>query len=294
MKESINKTAVITGSSSGFGYLTTLTLARKGFKVWATMRDPDGKNKVKKSELETIARQENLSIQIEELDITNDNSVQNLADMVIQTDGKLDVLVNNAGVMYVGITEAFSLEQVKEQFDINFYGVIRTSKAFLNVMRKSNDGLIINISSLAGRLVFPYFGIYCASKFALEAYSEALKYELKPFGVDVSIIEPGPFPTGLLYSGPKEADNQALDGYGEMSGIPKAMLQNFGEFFKSDNAPNPQLVANDVLKLIELPKGNRPVRQVSGIDYGTVKLNEKVTPIQENHIRNNLQMEHLL
>lgn len=294
MKESINKTVVVTGSSSGFGYLITLTLARKGYKVWATMRDPDGKNKIKKSELETIARQENLSIQIEELDVTNDNSVQALADMVIQTDGKLDVLVNNAGVMYVGITEAFSLEQIKEQFDINFYGVIRTSKAFLNVMRKSNDGLIINISSLAGRLVFPYFGIYCASKFALEAYSEALKYELKPLGVDVSIIEPGPFPTGLLYSGPTEADNQTLDGYGEMSGIPKAMLQNFGEFFKSDNAPNPQLVADDILKLIETPKGKRPVRQVSGIDYGTEEINVKVAPIQENHIKNNLQMKHLL
>lgn len=157
-------------------------------------------------------------------------------------------------------------------------------------MRKSNDGLIVNISSLAGRLVFPYFGIYCASKFALEAYSEALKYELKPLGVDVSIIEPGPFPTGLLYSGPKEASSQVLEGYGEMSEIPKDMLQNFGEFFKSDDAPNPQLIADDILKLIETTKGNRPVRQISGVDYGTVELNEKVTPIQENHIKNNLQM----
>jgi len=285
---------VVTGSSSGFGYLIALTLARKGYKVWSTMRDPSGKNSNKKLELEVIAHQENLSIQVAEMDITNDESVQTLADKVIKEDGKLDILINNAGVMYVGITEAYSLEQVKEQFDANFYGVIRTSKAFLKLMRESTDGLIVNISSLAGRLVFPYFGIYCASKFALEAYSEALKYELKPLGIDVSIIEPGPFPTGLLYSGPKEADSQVFEGYGEMSGIPKAMLQNFEEFFKSDDAPNPQLIADDVLKLIETPKGNRPVRQVSGIDYGTVELNEKVTPIQENHIKNNLQMGHLL
>lgn len=288
------KNVVITGSSNGFGYLTTLTLARKGYKVWATMRDPNGKNTTKKSELETIAHQEKLSIQIAEMDVTQDDSVQALANKVIKEDGKLDILINNAGVMYVGITEAFSLEQVKEQFDTNFYGVIRTSKAFLKLMRKSNDGLIVNISSLAGRLVFPYFGIYCASKFALEAYSEALKYELKPLGVDVTIIEPGPFPTGLLYSGPKEASSQVLEGYGEMSEIPKDMLQNFGEFFKSDDAPNPQLIADDILKLIETTKGNRPVRQISGVDYGTVELNEKVTPIQENHIKNNLQMEHLL
>jgi short-subunit dehydrogenase len=249
------KNAVITGSSSGFGYLTTLTLARKGYKVWATMRDPNGKNANKKLELETISYKENLSIKVVEMDITKDNSVQTLADKVIKDDGKLDVLINNAGVMYVGITEAYSLEQIKEQFETNLYGAIRTSKAFLPSMRKSNDGLIINISSLAGRLTFPYFGIYCASKFALEAYSETLRYELKPFGVDVCIVEPGPFPTGLLYSGPDEADRKTFEEYGESSGIPKAMLQNFGEFFKSDDAPNPQLIADDILSLLILKKG---------------------------------------
>lgn len=119
------KNVVITGSSNGFGYLTTLTLARKGYKVWATMRDPNGKNTTKKSELETIAHQEKLSIQIAEMDVTQDDSVQALANKVIKEDGKLDILINNAGVMYVGITEAFSLEQVKEQFDTNFYGVIK-------------------------------------------------------------------------------------------------------------------------------------------------------------------------
>jgi len=236
------KNVVITGSSSGFGYLTTLTLARNGYKVWATMRDPDGKNATKKSDLETISFKENLSIKVVEMDIIKDDSVQGLANQVIKDDGKLDVLINNAGVMYVGITEAYSLEQVKEQFDTNFYGAIRTSKAFLPLMRKSNDGLIINISSLAGRLTFPYFGVYCASKFALEAYSETLRYELKPFGIDICIVEPGPFPTGLLYSGPDEADSETFKAYGETSGIPKAMLQNFGEFFKSDDAPNPQLL----------------------------------------------------
>jgi len=288
------KNAVITGSSSGFGYLTTLTLARKGYKVWATMRDSNGKNKDKKTELESIALNEDLSIRVAEMDVTSDVSVETLSEAVIKEDGKLDVLVNNAGVMYVGITEAYSIEQVQNQFNTNFFGVIRTSKAFLPLLKKSDDGLIVNISSLAGRLVFPYFGIYCASKFALEAYSEALKYELKPLDVDVSIIEPGPFPTNLLYSGPEEKNTEVLKEYGEMNKIPKAMLQNFGEFFKSDNAPNPQLIADAVLNLIETSKGNRPIRKVSGIDYGTIELNEKTTPIQENHIKNNLEMGHLL
>lgn len=289
------KTVIITGSSNGFGYLSALTLARKGYNVWATMRDVNGKNKSKKEELESIALVENIAITVAELDVTSDNSTNNLVDRLInEEENGLDVLVNNAGVMYVGITEAYSLEQAQEQFDTNFFGVIRTSKAFLPLLKKSNDGLIINISSLAGRLVFPYFGIYCASKFALEAYSQSLKYELKPLGVDVSVIEPGPYPSGLLYSGPKEDDTATLESYGEMAGVPKAMLQNFDQFYKSDDSPNPQEIPDAILNVIELQKGNRPIRQAVGIDYNTNELNTKTSPIQESLIKEALQMGHLI
>ncbi|WP_299215256.1 SDR family oxidoreductase [uncultured Aquimarina sp.] len=288
------KTVLITGSSNGFGYLTALTLARKGYNVWATMRDINGKNKVKKEELENIASKENISITVAELDVTSDKSTNDLVDRILIEENGLDVLINNAGVMYVGITEAYSLEQTQEQFDTNFFGVIRTSKAFLTLIKKSSDGLIINISSLAGRLVFPYFGIYCASKFALEAYSQALKYELKPLGVDVSVIEPGPYPSGLLYSGPKEDDATTLESYGEMADVPKAMLQNFDSFYKSDASPNPQEIPDAILKVIELQKGDRPIRQAIGIDYNTNELNNKTSSIQENLIIEALQMEHLI
>ena len=288
------KKVLITGSSSCFGYLTTLTLARKGYKVRATMRDSNGKNREKRKEFEAIAKDENLNITVAELDVTSDVSVKELTTRIIQEDGSLDVLVNNAGVMYVGITEAYSLEQVQEQFDTNFFGVVRTTKAFLPLIKKSEDGAIVNISSLAGRLVFPYFGVYCASKFALEAYTESLRYELKPLSVDVSIVEPGPFPTSLLHSGPKEDDSIALETYGEMSGVPSAMLQTFGDFFKSVDAPNPQEIADSILEVLETDKGTRPIRKVTGIDYGTKELNESIAPIQENHVKNNLQMEHLI
>lgn len=288
------KNVVVTGSSSGFGYFITLTLARAGYKVWATMRDPHGKNKAGRLKLETMASREKLAIRVEELDVTSDHSVQKLADTVLGTDAKLDVLINNAGIMYVGITEAFSLKQARQQFETNFFGIIRTTKAFLGPMREAGAGLIVNISSLAGRLVFPYFGIYCATKFALEAYSEALRYELRPLGVDVCIVEPGPFPTGLLYSGPSEADKEILEGYGDMRGVPGALLENFDSFFKSADAPDPRSMANDVLNLVEMPRGQRPTRQVSGIDYGTVELNKRVLPLQEKHVRDNLQMGHLL
>ncbi|WP_282122502.1 SDR family oxidoreductase [Algibacter mikhailovii] len=289
------KTVLITGSSNGFGYLSALTLARNGFNVWATMRDTHGKNRIKKEALENIAIEENLAITVAELDVTSDTSTDTLVDRLrIEEEHGLDVLVNNAGVMYVGITDAYSLEQVQEQFDTNFFGAIRSTKAFLPLLKKSNDALILNISSLAGRLVFPYFGIYCASKFALEAYSEALKYELKPLGVDVSIIEPGPYPSGLLYSGPKEDDTTTLESYGEMADVPKAMLQNFDAFYKSDASPNPQEIPDAILKVIKLQKGTRPIRQAVGIDYNTNALNSQSSSIQESLIKEALQMAHLI
>ncbi|MEO9511467.1 MAG: SDR family oxidoreductase [Flavobacteriaceae bacterium] len=288
------KKVLITGSSNGFGYLTSLTLARKGYKVWATMRDTTGKNRAKKKELESIAKRENLAITIADLDVTSETSTQALKLRLLEEEGGLDVLVNNAGVMYVGITEAYSLDQVQEQFDTNFFGVIRTSKVFLPLLKKSDDGLIINISSLAGRLVFPYFGVYCASKFALEAYSESLQYELRPFGVDVSIIEPGPFPTGLLHSGPKEADTSVLENYGEMSKTPSAMLHSFGDFFNSEDAPDPQEIPDAVLRIIQKQKGTRGIRHVVGIDYGTNNLNASVNPIQEGLVKDTLQLGHLI
>ncbi|WP_350287350.1 SDR family oxidoreductase [uncultured Croceitalea sp.] len=288
------KTVLITGSSNGFGYLTALTLARYGFKVWASMREPNKKNKIKNEELRSLANTENLDLHVVELDVTNDTSVTALAAQFKDQGEHLDVLINNAGVMYVGITEAYSIAQVQEQFDTNFFGIVRTTKAFLPFLKMADDGLVINISSLAGRLVFPYFGVYCSSKFALEAYSEALRYELKPFGVGVSIIEPGPFASGLLYSGPKEEDDAVLQTYGEMSGVPAAMLKSFGEFYQTEDALDPQLVPDDVLKLIVAPKESRPIRQVTGIDYGTVEFNERTSTVQKNLIENILQMQHLV
>lgn len=288
------KNVVITGSSSGFGYLTTLSLARKGYKVWATMRQPDGKNATKKAALLSIARGEGLRIEVLDLDVTEDASVSAAVNQIITSDGKIDSLINNAGIMYVGITEAYSIEQAKQQFETNFFGILRTVKAVTPYMRKAGKGFITNVTSLAGRLTFPYFGMYCASKHAVESYSQALRYELAPFGIEVSIVEPGPFGTGLLYSGPEEADKAVFEAYGQHKEVPKAMLKNFEGFYESKDALDPQLVADDIVKLVEAVPGNRPMRVVSGIDYGTVELNEKIKPIQDSLIKDALQMGHLL
>ena len=287
-------TVVITGSSSGFGYLTSVTLARKGYKVWATMRNSETRNAPKKEELHRIAEQENLSISVIDLDVNSDESVTTAIRSIAAADGQIDHLINNAGYMFVGITEAYSIEQAKDQFETNFFGILRTTKAVLPYMRQQRDGLIINVTSLAGRLSFPYFGIYCASKHAVEAYSQAIRYELAPFGVEVCVVEPGPFGTNLLFTGPKEADQEAFNAYGEHKAVPHAMLKNFEGFFATDEAPAPQLVADAVAGLVETEKGKREERVVAGIDYGVREYNERVAPIQSSLVKDALRMGHLL
>jgi short-subunit dehydrogenase len=289
-----NKTVVITGSSSGFGYLTTLTLARKGYKVWATMRNSETKNALKKEEILSIAKKENLKIAVIDMDVNEDNSVITAINTIAKTDGKIDHLINNAGYMFVGITEAYSIKQAKEQFETNFFGILRTTKAVLPYMREQKNGLIVNVTSLAGRLTFPYFGIYCASKHAVEAYSQAMRYELAPFGIEVSIVEPGPFGTNLLFTGPKEENQDVFNSYGDYKDVPHAMLKNFEGFYATDDAPNPQLVADSITELVEAEKGNRAERVVLGIDYGLIEYNTKVAPIQKSLVKDALQMEHLL
>ncbi len=288
------KNVVITGSSSGFGYLTTLLLARKGYKVWATMRNAETKNSSKNEELLAIAKKENLNISVIELDVTKDESVTNAIQSIISEDNRIDYLVNNAGYMFVGITEAYSIAQAKDQFETNFFGILRMVKAVAPQMRKQKEGLIINVTSIVGRLIFPYFGIYSASKHAVEAYSQALRYELAPFGIEVSLVEPGPFGTNLLFSGPKEADQTVFNDYGEQKDEPQAMLKSFNAFFESQEAPDPQLVADDISTLIEAEHGTRKERIVSGIGYGTRDYNEKVNPIQKSVVNDALKMSHLL
>ena len=285
---------VVTGSSNGIGYLTVLTLARQGHQVFATMRNAEGKNSLKKNELLEITNKENLAIDVVELDVTSEASVTKAANHIIESAGNIDVLVNNAGVMFVGVTEAYSLDQVQQQFDTNFFGVLRVTKAFLPHMRANHSGLVVNLSSLAGRLVFPYFGVYCASKWALEAYTESLKYELSSFGVDVAIVEPGPFPSGLLYSGPKEDDTTVLDSYGEIAEIPGGMLANFDNLYKSPDSPVTQDVADAIVGVIESKAGTRPFRTVAGLDFGTIDLNTAAEPFQKGLVKDVLQMEHVL
>ncbi|MEZ4773833.1 MAG: SDR family oxidoreductase [Bacteroidia bacterium] len=275
------KNVIITGSSNGFGLKAAKDFADKGYRVFATMRNPNEKNAGAKSELENHSA----NIKVLEMDVTNEVSVKKSMGIILSQSESIDVLINNAGIMYIGITEAYSVEQARFQMETNYFGAIRVMQAVLPLMRKSGKGLIINTSSLVGRITGPFFGTYAATKHALEAYSQGLRYELSPFGIDVVLVEPGPFGTGLLESGQVPAHTGVLESYGELAGIPITMSESFSQMLQSEDAPDPQWVVDAYLKLADLPYGSRPTRTVVGLTWGTDKINEITQPIQDNILK---------
>jgi NAD(P)-dependent dehydrogenase (short-subunit alcohol dehydrogenase family) len=253
------QTMLVTGSTSGFGRLTVETLARQGHIVFAGMRAVAGKNAPAAEELRVLAEREHLALHIVEIDITDDASVEQAIESIVGITGRLDVVVNNAGISYIGPLEAFTLEQVQQQFDTNVFGVWRVNRAALPHMRKQGSGLLLQIGSVVGRLAFPFLGLYGATKFALEGLTESYRDELAPFGIDAAIIEPGTYPTPIAAKRQIAADTEraalyqtALDGF----------MTPFYAENRSATPPNPQDVADAVASVIAQPAGERPLRTV--------------------------------
>src|SRR6188472_477546 len=171
-----DKVAVVTGSSSGIGYETSLMLAKNGFLVYATMR-----NLNKSESIRSIAAKENLPIRITQLDVTDDVSIKNAVQTILTDKGRIDVLVNNAGYVLEGAFEDLSVDEIKAQYETNVFGLIRTTQAVLPTMRKQKSGIIVNISSAAGRFGYPGGSAYISTKFAVEGLIESMAYELEPF-----------------------------------------------------------------------------------------------------------------
>jgi NAD(P)-dependent dehydrogenase (short-subunit alcohol dehydrogenase family) len=285
MPDKESHTVLITGASSGFGRRTAFTLARAGYRVYASMRDTAWKNRRAAEEIQAEAKAGELPIEVIDLDVAKPESVQSAVREIEGSGSTIDVLVNNAGHMSIGIAEAFTDEQVQQQLDVNFLGPVRLCRAVLPQMRERRSGLIIHISSIVGRVLFPACAFYCASKFALEAYAEVLHYELTSFGIDSVLIEPGPYPTQLLANSPGPADKDRVQTYGPFSSLREMFSDNFEKFFASDQAPNPQEIADAVLRLIQMPSGTRPLRTVCGPDYGALEINRQNMPIQAQVLR---------
>ena len=259
----MKKVALVTGSSSGIGFETSLALARNGFYTFATMRNISKGEKIKE-----LAKKENLPIEIIELDVDKENSVKNTINTIIEKKQRIDILVNNAGWGLWGSVEDVSIDEFKAQFETNFFSVIRIIQEVAPIMREQKSGHIINISSIAGRIGFPISPAYISSKFALEGLSESLRFELMPFGVNVIIIEPGMIKTNFfepMKLGKKAENTDAYKNITEkvLSGVkmmaqmatdPKEVSNTIIQAIKEEKPLPRYIVGNDALMFLEAKK----------------------------------------
>ena len=267
---------LITGSSTGFGRLFTETLARRGHTVFATMRDPGGRNAKNAAEIRTLAEKDSLPIHVLEMDVTDDASVERGVDAAIAKAGRIDVAINNAGYYLSGLEEAVTTEQAQRLMDTNFIGSVRVNRAVLPHMRRQRSGVLMHISSGAGRVVLPSAGFYCASKFALEALAEAYSYELAAQGIESVIVEPGQYETPVFGNTVMAADQGRTDTYGAAKEIPAKVNGAL-----SSTAGNAQEVADAVLRIIETPAGEKQLRYfVSPQDFGLNEINALAKQVQ--------------
>jgi NAD(P)-dependent dehydrogenase (short-subunit alcohol dehydrogenase family) len=251
----MGEVTLVTGTSSGFGRLAAASLARRGHRVFAGVRDIAGRNEKAAAELASL--HENLTVV--ELDVTDQDSAGRAVAEVIAAAGRLDVVVNNAGATYAGPLEAWTAEEARRQFDLNAFGALRVNRAALPHLREQGRGLLIQIGSTGGRVTTPFVGLYSASKAALASLTEAWRYELAPAGIESVLVEPAPYPTNLGANGTMPADAARMAPYQEMLGRFMADVTAH----QSEHVPDPQEVADLVVALVEAPAGTRAHRTVA-------------------------------
>lgn len=253
------KSALITGASSGFGRLTSLHLARQGATVIASMRNYRGGARAEAQELADIAASENLKLSVVEIDVMDSALVASGVKKAEEiAGGGLDLVLNNAGIGVGGPVEFQDEKAVADQFDTNVLGYHRVARAALPAMRAKGEGLVVNISSQLGRFVVPNVGIYCSTKFAVEAMCETMAYELAPFGVEVTIIQPGGYPTKIWENGARYFE----DLMGRVDDERKAAYAGHLEMTSlGGGSTDPMDVPRAIADIFALPPGKRPLRR---------------------------------
>ena len=254
------KVAAVTGSSNGIGYETSLMLARYGFHTYATMRKLDGGGEGSKQIID-IAKNENLPLQVIQLDVNNDKSVTDAINRIAKEKDKIDVVVNNAGYELMGALEETSIDEMKAQFETNFFGAVRVMQTVIPMMRKQGGGIIVNITSLGGRIALPLNSPYHATKFALEGLSESIQYELEPFGIKVIVVEPGGVRSNILKN-----LKWASRASGSRDSPYRSTQNSMSEYFKqwAQNLAHPSEVAKVILQAVT--SDNSDFRYIVGKD----------------------------
>ena len=273
--------ALVTGCSSGIGLETAVALAREGHFTFATMRN------LKKAEtLEKIVKDENLPISILELDVDNKESMDNAIEKIIKQKGRIDTLVNNAGWGMWGTVEDVSIDEFKEQFETNFFSIVRMIQKIAPIMRKQKSGSIVNVSSVAGRIGFPVSPAYISSKFALEGLSECLRFELSPFGINVITIEPGVIKTNFFDSMKMAKRSDSNSVYNDITSKVISGVKMMAEM-----GTEPKEVANAILKSIN-DKNPLPRYIVGNDSMMFLEAKKMKTDIEfENYIKKELYGE---
>jgi NAD(P)-dependent dehydrogenase (short-subunit alcohol dehydrogenase family) len=258
----MKKVVLITGTSTGFGRDAAERFARRGHHVFATMRESTGRNAEHRDALDQLAGAEGLALDVLDLDVTDEASVERAVRLALEKAGRLDVVINNAGYAGVGVTEAYTPAQFEQMFAVNVFGVVRVNRAVLPSMRRQRSGLLIHVSSGAGRCVVPAMASYCASKFALEAIADAYRFELLPFGIDAVLVEPGIYRTPIFDRAAPPADVARLEEYGAAGEYADRVLGVFQAVIGAPDAPGSEEVAETFVRLAEMPAGDRPFRTV--------------------------------
>jgi NAD(P)-dependent dehydrogenase (short-subunit alcohol dehydrogenase family) len=248
------KKVLITGAAGGFGTVIIEALLTRGYTITGAMRNVGGRNK---QVAETLNKKGVFTV---EIDVTNDESVVEGVAKAAELMGGIDILINNAGLGAGGIQEGFTADDWKKVFDVNVFGVQRMTRAVLPFMKKQEQGLLILISSLGARLSVPFQGPYSPSKSAAEALAESYRLEVSNLGIESCIIEPGAFPTQFIGSLLQPSEKERFADYGAIKDLPDALMASIEDVFKANPEQGLELVSNAVVKLLEMPHGERPIR----------------------------------
>lgn len=268
MKKNYENVILITGTSSGIGKECAKFFMNMGFKVYGTSRNAKFENTDSTMKKNSSGKG---FIKMLPLDVCSCQSVQNVLDYILQKEGHIDILINNAGFGIAGSVEDTTVEEAKKQFDTNFFGVHRMCRMVIPVMRSQKNGLIINISSVAGLISIPYQSMYSASKYALEALTEAMRIELKPFGIKTVLVEPGDTRTGFTENRQKAKASDSMSAYN------KTFSKSLDYMAKSElEGPGPEVIAKKIRKLATMK--NPPVRIVVGMQYKFVVILKRLLP----------------
>ena len=273
---SARQRVLITGSATGMGALASISLAAAGHLVFASMRDPDGRNAERAAALTDAAAGSPGSVRVIELDVLSEQSAVDAVELVVAEAGGLDVVVHNAAHLLFGVTEAFSPEEVLRAYDVNTVGALRVNRAVLPVMRAQESGLLLWNGSGTTRAVPPFLGPYTAAKAAFDSFAESTAWDVTVYGIETTILMPGVFTQGTAHfaNAASPADTARTGAYDRLTPFLASSGADTERMFPPGTSADPQIVADEIVRIVALPAGTRPRRAVAdGSDYGAEILN---------------------